>query len=125
MGEMYLPQATFVMTVPGLRSFSAFAVIGEISVNISVFETSRHLCAWVGLATQDDQSAGKKKITRISRTGVYIKPLLVQCAWAAIRSNMHPEVKNRYQSIKKRRGHKEAIIAIARILLTVLPSSTS
>ena len=36
------------------------------------------------------------------------------------RSNQHPEVKNRYQAIKKRRGHKKAIIAIARMLLTAI-----
>ena len=39
---------------------------------------------------------------------------------AAIKSNKHPEAKNRYQAIKKRRGHKKAIIAIARMLLTAI-----
>jgi hypothetical protein len=87
---------------------------------MSVFETSRHLCSWAGLTPQNDQSAGKKKTTRISRAGVYIKPLLVQCANAAIKSKKHPEIKNRYQAIKKRRGHKKAIIAVARMLLTAI-----
>lgn len=52
--------------------------------------------------------------------GAYIKPLLVQCANAAIKSNKHPEIRNHYQAIKKRRGHRKAIIAIARMLLTVI-----
>jgi len=111
---------SLVSTVPGIQSFSSIAIIGEIGVDMSVFETSRHLCSWAGLAPQNDQSAGKKKTTRISRAGVYIKPLLVQCALAAIKSNKHPEIKNRYQAIKKRRGHKKAIIAVARILLTAI-----
>ena len=51
---------------------------------------------------------------------MYIKPLLVQCALCAIRSKKHPEVANRYNAIKKRRGHKKAIIAIARMLLTAI-----
>jgi len=50
----------------------------------------------------------------------YIKPLLVQCALAAIKSKQHPEIRNRYLSLKKRRGHKKAIIAIARMLLTAI-----
>jgi len=118
--EKYLPQLDLVSTVPGIQSFSAVAIIGEIGVNMSVFPTSRHLCSWAGLTPQNDQSAGKKKTTRISRAGAYIKPLLVQCALASIRSKQHPEVANRYKAIKKRRGHKKAIIAIARMLLTAI-----
>jgi len=118
--EKYLPQVNLVVTVPGIQPFSAIGIIGEIGVDMSVFETSRHLCSWAGLAPQNDQSAGKKKTTRISRAGVYIKPLLVQCANAAIRSKQNPEIANRYNSIKKRRGHKKAIIAIARMLLTAI-----
>lgn len=56
----------------------------------------------------------------ISRAGAYIKPLLVQCALCAIRAKQFPEVRNRYLALKKRRGHKKAIIAIARMLLTVI-----
>jgi len=47
--------------------------------------------------------------------------LLVQCALAAVKSkNKHPEIYNRYSALKKRRGHKKAIIAIARVLLTAI-----
>lgn len=118
--EKVSPQVNRLSTVPGIKALSAIGIIGEIGVDMSVFQTSRHLCSWAGLAPQNDNSAGKKKTTRISRAGAYIKPLLVQCALAAIKSNNHPEVKNRYQAIKKRRGHKKAIIAIARMLLTAI-----
>jgi transposase len=118
--EKFLPQINLNLTVPGISTFSAIAIIGEIGVDMSVFQTSRHLCSWAGLAPQNDNSAGKKKTTRVSRAGAYIKPLLVQCANAAIKSNKHPEIRNRYNSIKKRRGHKKAIIAIARMLLTAI-----
>lgn len=119
--EKYIPEIDLVSTAPGLTAYSAIAVIGEIGVDMSVFPTSKHLCSWAGLAPQNDQSAGKKKTTRISRAGVYIKPLLVQCTLAAIKSkNKHPEIVNRYNALKKRRGHKKAVIAIARMLLTAI-----
>lgn len=119
--EKYIPEVDLVSTVPGLTAYSAIAVIGELGVDMSVFPTSKHLCSWAGLAPQNDQSAGKKKTTRISRAGAYIKPLLVQCALAAVKSkNKHPEVYNRYSALKKRRGHKKATIAIARMLLTAI-----
>jgi transposase len=118
--EKYLPQLNLVSTVPGIQSFSAIAVISEIGVDMSVFPTSKHLCSWAGLTPQNNESAGKKKTTRINHAGAYIKPLLVQCANAVVTSKKHPEIRNRYLALKKRRGHKKAIIAIARMLLTVI-----
>ena len=118
--EKYIPQLNLVMTAPGINSFSAIGIISEIGVDMSVFPTSKHLCSWAGLTPQNNESAGKKKTTRISRAGAYIKPLLVQCALCAIRTKQFPEVRNRYLALKKRRGHKKAIIAIARMLLTAI-----
>ena len=118
--ERYLPQLSLVMTVPGIQSYSAIAIISEIGVDMSVFPTSKQLCSWAGLTPQNNESAGKKKTTRIGRAGAYIKPLLVQCALCAIRAKQNPEIRSRYLSLKKRRGHKKAIIAIARMLLTAI-----
>ena len=118
--EKYIPQLNLVMTAPGIQSFAAIGIISEIGVDMSVFPTSKHLCSWAGLTPQNNESAGKKKTTRISRAGAYIKPLLVQCALCAIRTKQFPEVRNRYLALKKRRGHKKAIIAIARMLLTAI-----
>ena len=117
--EKYIPQLNLVMA-PGIQSFAAIGIISEIGVDMSVFPTSKHLCSWAGLTPQNNESAGKKKTTRISRAGAYIKPLLVQCALCAIRTKQFPEVRNRYLALKKRRGHKKAIIAIARMLLTAI-----
>lgn len=118
--EKYLPPINLLLTVQGIKSFSAISIIAEIGVDMSVFPTSKHLCSWADLTPQNNESAEKKKSTRISRAGAYIKPLLVQCALAAIKGSKHPEIKNRYLNIKKRRGHKKAIIAIARMLLTAI-----
>ena len=63
---------------------------------------------------------GKVKSTRISRAGAYLKPILVQVANAVIKSDKYPECKERYRRLKARRGHKKAIIAISRMLLTAI-----
>lgn len=120
LAEKYLPQINLVSTVPGIQTFAAIGIISEIGVDMSVFPTSKHCCSWAGLTPQNNESAGKKKTTRISHAGAYLKPLLVQCALGAIRCKSNPEIRNRYLSIKKRRGHKKAIIAIARMLLTAI-----
>ncbi len=120
LAEPFRPQLELVMTVPGIQRFSAIAIIAEIGVDMSVFPTAKHLCSWAGLVPQNAESAGKKKTTRVSRAGTYIKPLLVQCALTVCNSDKHPEIKSRYLMLKKRRGHKKAIIAICRMLLTAI-----
>ena len=87
---------------------------------MSVFPTAKNLSSWAGCCPRNDSSGGKRKSTRISRAGVYIKPLLVQIANAVIKSDKYPECKERYRRLKARRGHKKAIIAICRMLLTAI-----
>lgn len=121
LAEPYTEEINLLMTVPSIKNiFTTIAIISEIGVNMDVFPTAKHACSWAGLTPTNDESAGKKKSVRISRAGVYIKPLLVQCATAVVKSEKHPEIRNRYLRIKKRRGHKRAIIAIARMLLTAI-----
>jgi transposase len=120
LAEPFRTQIELLMTVPGVKLYSAIAVISEIGVDMSVFPTAKHLCSWAGLAPQNNESAGKKKTTRVSRAGAYIKPLLVQCALTVCKSDKHPEIKSRCLALKKRRGHKKAIIAICRMLLTAM-----
>ena len=119
--QKFIPKIDLVCTVPAIKNpFSAIAIISEIGADMSVFMTAKHLCSWAGLTPQNNESAGKKKSVRISRAGAYLKPLLVQIANVVVKSDKHPEIKNRYLSIKIRRGHKRAIIAIARMLLTAI-----
>ncbi|MFD1417139.1 IS110 family RNA-guided transposase [Oceanobacillus jeddahense] len=121
LAEPYTEEINLLLTVPSIKSiFTAIAIISEIGVHMDVFPTAKHLCSWGGLTPTDNESAGKKKSVRISRAGVYLKPLLVQCATGVVKSDKHPEIRNRYLRIKKRRGHKRAIIAIARMLLTAI-----
>ena len=115
-----IPRHTIIASDPGIRDLSALALFSEIGADMSAFPSAKHLCSWAGLAPSNDQSAGKKKSVRISRAGVYIKPLLVQCANAAIKDKTFPHFRVRYEKIKRRRGHKRAIIAIARMLLTAI-----
>ncbi|MHB1126742.1 MAG: IS110 family RNA-guided transposase [Bacillota bacterium] len=113
-------QIDLIVTLPGIKPSSATVILSEIGIDMSVFNSDKHLCSWAGLTPQNNESAGKKKSVRISRAGAYIKPLLVQCANAAIRDKSCTVFKIRYEAIKKRRGHKRAIIAIARMMLTYI-----
>ena len=117
----YQQELDLNLTAPSFRNvFTAIGIISEIGVNMEAFPSAKHLCSWAGLTPTNNESAGKKKTVRVSKAGCYIKPLLVQCANSVVKSEKHPEIRNRYLRLRKRRGHKKAIIAIARMLLTAL-----
>jgi transposase len=121
LAEPYIHHINLLYTLPGISdTMTAIRIIAEIGVDMTQFESSKHLCSWAGLTPQNNESAGKKKTTRIGKAGQYIKPLLIQCACAASRSDNYPEIKGKFQQLKKRRGSKKARVAIARRLLTAI-----
>lgn len=91
-------------TIPGVRRSSAITIISEIGTDMSQFSSSKRLCCWAGLTPGNNESAGKKKSVRITRAGVYLKPALVQCAHAAVKSTDSPYYRQKYECIMKRRG---------------------
>ena len=106
--------------IPGVKHDSAVTIISKIGIDMSQFYNSKRLCCWAGLTPGSNESGGKKKSVRITRADVYLKPALVQCAHAAVKSNKSPYYKKKYESLVKRRGKKRAIIAIAHMILTAI-----
>ena len=120
LSEKYEDALSLIRTVPGFdkNPMTAIQVLSEIGGDMSVFPTAKSLVSWAGYCPRNDQSNHKIKSTRISRAGSYFKSVLVQVANALIKSKKNPEFTTRYRRIKARRGHKKAIIAICRMILT-------
>ena len=85
----------FLMTIPGVKRDSAITIISETGIDMSQFCSSKRLCCWAGLVPGRTESGGKKKSVRIARAGVYLKPALVQCAHAAVKSEKSPYYKKK------------------------------
>jgi transposase len=114
------PAISLLCLIPGIKRQSAITVLSEIGTDMSQFGSSKRLCCWGGLTPGNNESAGKKKSVKITRAGVYLKPMLVEIARAAVKSTKSPYYKIKYEQISKRRGKKRAIIAIARMILTAI-----
>src|SRR3712207_674257 len=72
-------------TVPGVSDLSAQVILSEIGLDMRRSPTAGHLVSWAGLCPRNDESAGKRRSTRLRQGAPWLKATLVQCAWAASR----------------------------------------
>ncbi len=108
-----------VSTANGISSLSARTIIAEIGTDMSRFPTDGHLLSWAGMCPRNDQSAGKRRSTRLGKGSPWLKTTLVQCAHAAARKkgSYHQAL---YHRIRARRGAQKAICAVAASLLVAI-----
>ena len=120
LGELLRPFeaiTTRLRTMPGVSHVVAQTLVAEIGVDMQRFPTPSHLRSWVGLCPRLDESAGKRRSTRIRHGAPWLKTVLVQAAWTAVRNrDGYPHAQ--FQRLKARRGAKKVIVAVAASLLT-------
>jgi transposase len=109
--------AQHLSTMPGLSAVSASVIVAEIGVDMSRFKTPGHLVSWAGLCPRNDESAGKRRSTRLRHGGNWLKTTLVQCAWAGVRVK-GGYLQAQFHRLRARRGAKKAILAVAASMLT-------
>ena len=114
-------QINILSSAPGIDFISAVSIIAEIGVDMKgTFGSVKKFLSWCGMVPQNNESAGKKYSTRIGKGNSWLKPVIVQSAVSAIKSKKHPEIREKYETLKKRRGHGKAIVAIAKFLMTAV-----
>jgi transposase len=115
--EPFRAAARLLSTMPGISQVAADVLVSEIGIDMSRFETPGHLLSWACLCPRNDESAGKRRSTRLRRGGKWLKTTLVQSAWAAVRVK-GGYLQAQFHRIRARRGAKKAIIAVAASMLT-------
>ena len=108
-----------VSTVPGVKSLAAQTILSEIGIDMSRFPSSGHLISWACICPRNEESAGKRRSTRIRKGSPWLKTTLVQCAWAATRMK-DTYLNAQFHRIRARRGPKKAILAVAASILTAI-----
>jgi transposase len=122
MGESLAPfraQVELLKTIPGVSDIAAQVIAAEVGLDMTRFPSAGHLVSWAGLCPHLDQSAGKRRSTRIRRGAPWLKTTLVQAAWSAARKK-HCYLQAQFLRLKSRRGSKKAIIAVAASILTAV-----
>lgn len=115
--EPFRAQHELLMTIPGVRETAASCILAEIGVDMGRFPSSAHLVSWAGLCPRMDESAGKRRSTRLRKGAPWLKPVLVQCAWGAARTK-RTYTQAQFLRLKARRGPMKAVVAVAATILT-------
>jgi len=106
-------------TIPGVSRVSALTILSEIGPDMSRFPTAGQLVAWAGMCPSQNESAGKKKGSRLRKGAPWLKTMLVQCAWAAKRAKSS-YYRAQFYRLQARRGPQKAICAVAASILTAI-----
>ena len=109
--------ARLLTTMPGVSDITAQVIVAEIGVEMVRFPSAAHLISWSGLCPRNDESAGKRRSTRVRRGAPWLKTTLVSAAWAAVRAK-DSYLQAQFHRLRSRRGAKKAILAVAASMLT-------
>ena len=117
--EPFRQAALRLTTIPGVSDVAAAVIVSEIGVDMTRFPTAAHLISWAGLCPRNDESAGKRRSTKLRKGAPWLKTLLVQVAWAASRKK-RSYFRALFTRLTARRGPRKAIVAVAAAILTTV-----
>lgn len=112
------PQLTLLQTIPGIDAMGAAMLLVEIGVEMESFGSAERLASWIGICPGNNESAGKRKSGKIRKGNAWVRRLLCEFAQAASRSRS--ALKDKFNALNIRKGHKKSIIALAHKMLRII-----
>ena len=126
MMQPFRPARDLLITIPGIGQLSAAAIISEIGADVrGYFPDAAHLASRAGLCPGNHESAGKHRPGKRRKGNQHLQPVLVECAWAAVRHEGY--LKSLYhRHVMKWGGYRssiarnKAIIVVAHAILVII-----
>jgi transposase len=108
------PQASLLMTQPGVGAITALAFVLTIG-DVSRFPRGKQVASYLGLIPREHSSGGKQRLGAISKQGNrFLRTLLVEAAQTAVR--LDAGLRKKYQHRCHRKAKGVAKVAAARKL---------
>ena len=80
---------------------------------------ARHFCSWAGICPGNNESGGKRHSGRTNDGDKWLKGVLTEAAWAAVRTKKS-YFSAQYRRLAARRGKKRALVAVGHSILTIV-----
>ena len=110
-----------LQTIPGIKGRSATAIIAEVGTDVSSFQDAAHLVSWCGLKPRNEESAGKIKARSITHGNRFVRKTLIECSWAAAKTQgCFLNKFSYYQTVVRKKNKMKVQVAIARKILTAV-----
>jgi transposase len=105
--------------IPGLDEVSSVAILAEIGVDMGRFPSGAQLASWAGVSPGNRTSGGKAYSGKTTQGNTWLRGMLGEVAWAAIRSK-GTSFAALYRRLSRRLGAQKALVAVMHQLLLVI-----
>jgi len=105
--------------VPGINVRVGAIIGAELGLCMDRFPDEAHLSSWVGVCPAAKISANKRLSTKTGKGNRWLRQALIEAANAAARSK-ETFLSAYYQRLRKRMGHKKALVALAHRILIII-----
>jgi transposase len=110
-------QRELLCTIPGVAERAAEVIIAELGPDVEGFPSHRHAASWAAVCPGHDESAGKRRSGKTRKGDRRLRVALIEAANSAAGRTKDTYLRVQYLRIKRRRGHKKAIVAVAHSIL--------
>jgi transposase len=115
--EPFREKVELLTTIPGVSDTVAEVIVSEIGLDMDRFPSASHLVSWAGMCPRNDETAGKRRSTRVRKGAPWLKTQLVQAGWCATRAKK-TYLRAQFLRLKSRGGPKKAVVAVGASILT-------
>lgn len=108
-----------IVRIPGISSLSAIKAISELGKDFpSKFDTYKHFCSWLNVVPNNQQTGGKVKSSKVPTRKNFAGQVFRVAANTL--KNQKGYLGDYFRKIKSRKGHNQAIVAVAHKLARIV-----
>ena len=115
--DPFAQQRELLCTIPGVAERTAEVILAELGPDMGRFPSHRHAASWAAICPGNDESAGKRKTGKTRKGDRWLRTALVEAANSAAGRTKDTYLRAQYLRVKRRQGHKKAIVAVAHSIL--------